>query len=665
MKEINIRRIKFNIYFKILAIIILTLVLMHLFVPRLLNYPPFSDSSGFQPRVDIIPQRYQYLLFGFIGVIVFIISINIIFKNIFKYIKIKDKSKISFDFIKTVRKDCLTASRKIVTVHIFLIIIVLFVLLLIMKPSASLFFKLVLIYFSFFTFIAVLSTSFIKKDLDSVIESTYRVNSTYTDFQKDHKFSVGLIFNLFPFFLVMVITVALLGYGQTSSSIGEGSYYYYKIYLENTKLDGLTFSELITALNRIPLKSENDYYFIINKDIQYFSKPNGKVTEFFLKYANAYLDVNSGRVYEYYGLEEEAYVKRHTIGENNNVYIGFKYSTVNDTVDSFYLDISITFTIIYIIILLIWSRNLSKSLVDVANNLTKISEDKTVHDAHILPITSADEIGELTIAFNNIQKLAKENVEKIQDDHEKLMERERLASLGQLIGGIAHNLKTPIMSISGATEGLSDLVKEYDSSIEDNEVTSNDHHEIAKEMADWIEKIKNHTFYMSEVITAVKGQAVTFSKEYSTSFEIEELVKRVEILMKHEIKNALVNLNVSINTDPKTVLSGNIVSLVQVINNMISNSIQVYDGEPNKDIDLIISKSGNNIIISIKDYGPGMPDEIKNKLFKEMITTKGKNGTGLGLFMSYSNIKAHFHGNITVESTEGKGTTFNIILPIN
>ena len=48
-----------------------------------------------------------------------------------------------------------------------------------------------------------------------------------------------------------------------------------------------------------------------------------------------------------------------------------------------------------------------------------------------------------------------------------------------------------------------------------------------------------------------------------------------------------------------------------------------------------------------------------------MITTKGKNGTGLGLYMSYSNIKAHFHGNITFESNADKGTTFNIILPIN
>ena len=53
-----------------------------------------------------------------------------------------------------------------------------------------------------------------------------------------------------------------------------------------------------------------------------------------------------------------------------------------------------------------------------------------------------------------------------------------------------------------------------------------------------------------------------------------------------------------------------------------------------------------------------------DKLFKEMVTTKGKNGTGLGLFMSYSNIRAHFNGNITVNSETGVGTEFRIILPV-
>ena len=257
------------------------------------------------------------------------------------------------------------------------------------------------------------------------------------------------------------------------------------------------------------------------------------------------------------------------------------------------------------------------------------------------------------------------DLKQIQNNQSLLMERERLASLGQLIGGIAHNLKTPIMSISGAAEGITDLINEYDESIGDPEVTYEDHHAIAKDMFDWVTKIKSYTEYMSDVITAVKGQAVTLSENLTTSFDLDELVKRVNILMKHELKNALVTLNVKMNIDKSTTLNGDITSLVQVINNMISNSIQSYNGEPNRNIDLILGKDNNNIVISVKDYGCGLSEEVKNKLFKEMITTKGKNGTGLGLFMSYSTIRAHFNGDITFQSEVGKGTIFNIIIPVS
>jgi integral membrane sensor signal transduction histidine kinase len=257
-----------------------------------------------------------------------------------------------------------------------------------------------------------------------------------------------------------------------------------------------------------------------------------------------------------------------------------------------------------------------------------------------------------------------EDMETIKNNQDILMERERLASLGQLIGGIAHNLKTPIMSISGAAEGLTDLVKEYDSSIDDPEVNSQDHHDIAKDMNEWIVKIKEYTEYMSDIITAVKGQAVTLSETDNISFDIDELIKRVDILMKHELKNALIYMNVQMNAPKSTKIHGDINSLVQVINNMISNAIQAYNGKTEQNIDLILNKVDSNLVISIKDYGCGLPQKVKEKLFKEMITTKGKNGTGLGLYMSYSTIKAHFNGNITFESEEGKGTTFNIILPL-
>ena len=297
-----------------------------------------------------------------------------------------------------------------------------------------------------------------------------------------------------------------------------------------------------------------------------------------------------------------------------------------------------------------------------------ISFDKKVDGANIyfhIEISSIKDkgnfLGILILFKDTTQHML--DMQTIQNNQNILMERERLASLGQLIGGIAHNLKTPIMSISGAAEGLDDLIKEYETSVGDPEVTVDDHHAIAKDMKDWIEKIRSYTEYMSDVITAVKGQAVSLSEEQAVSFTLDELVKRVDILMKHELKNALVTLNVLMKTDEHTILKGNINSLVQVINNMISNSIQAYHGQAGKSIDLTLEEQNNQIIISIQDYADGLPEEVQSKLFKEMITTKGKNGTGLGLFMSYSTIRAHFNGSITFETAKGKGTVFHIILP--
>lgn len=293
----------------------------------------------------------------------------------------------------------------------------------------------------------------------------------------------------------------------------------------------------------------------------------------------------------------------------------------------------------------------------------KIEKVNKYFTVEINAIRQKQEFLGVLILFKDITQ-HKEDVETIQKNQDILIERERLASLGQMIGGIAHNLKTPIMSISGAAEGLNELIREYELSIDNPQVNSEDHHAIVKDMDDWIIKIRNYTEYMSDIITAVKGQAVNFADEQQQDFTVGELVKHVNILMRHELKNAIVYLNSQINCNENIEIKGNINSLVQVINNMISNAIQAYKGEPDKNIDMIINTESNNIIITIRDYGPGLPEQVKEKLFKEMVTTKGKNGTGLGLYMSYSNIRAHFSGDITVNSEAGKGTEFNIIIPI-
>ena len=278
------------------------------------------------------------------------------------------------------------------------------------------------------------------------------------------------------------------------------------------------------------------------------------------------------------------------------------------------------------------------------------------------------------------------DMKALKQNQEMLIERERLATLGQMVGGIAHNLKTPIMSIAGAMEGLEDLIREYDESIDDPDVTKEDHHAIAKDMSNWVAKVNSYDSYMSDVITAVKGQAVNFNEVSNDKFTVGELLKTVNILMKHELKNALVTLNINCAVSESTTIKGNVNSLVQIVNNLISNAIQAYiepdeeqkdnkeditEKDNNEDIakrkiiDLNVTKEKGNIVISVRDYGCGIPQKVQEKLFKSMVTTKGHNGTGLGLFMSYSNIRGHFNGDLKFTSEVGKGTTFYIIIPID
>lgn len=306
-------------------------------------------------------------------------------------------------------------------------------------------------------------------------------------------------------------------------------------------------------------------------------------------------------------------------------------------------------------------------------NRVKHSSETIVFEQHFKKINKyfTVEINNILVKGNSLGILMlfkditqhKLDMQALKDNQDILIERERLASLGQLIGGIAHNLKSPIMSISGATEGLTDLIKEYEESIVDKDVTIDDHLAIANDMRDWISKIKSYLEYMSDIITAVKGQAVALSENTVDSFTVEELTKRVDTLMKHELKKALITLNLDLKVPTSLMIHGNINGLVQVINNMISNAIQAYKGKEGQTIDLIITQEKNDVIVSVRDYAGGLPKEVQEKLFKEMITTKGKDGTGIGLFMSYSNIRAHFNGDITYSTEEGKGTIFNIILP--
>ena len=548
--------------------------------------------------------------------------------------------------------------------EIFVPTIIIAILLFAFNTEAELVLRITTVVFSFSAVFAIFSYMLSKKFFSNRLTATAELaNNEITGIRLP--LYNKLLIQILPLFLYSFVLILLISMSLMTREKGELLYHFYRQELlshfnQETIYD---ISEAETILNSIEFKSEGDHAVILsasNGEVYYSPE---KLNDFFIKYTLNFYDETEGYTYEYYGQNREGAV----IKINTNVgecYVGIRYFVFGNNFVTPFILIAILLILINCLFIFYIGRDLSNDINSVINGMKHISNSDDVIYANKLPITSNDEIGDLTASFNEIQKLTKTYVDQLHSSQETLMESERLASLGQLIGGIAHNLKTPIMSISGALEGLSGLIKEYEESIDDPDVTSQDHHDIAKDMSEWISKIKDYTEYMSDIITAVKGQAVTLSEADSVHFTLDELVKRVDILMKHELKNALIYLNISMKTDEHTVINGDINSLVQVINNMISNAIQAYNGETNKNIELILESDNKNVYIRVKDFACGMPQTVQDKLFKEMITTKGKNGTGLGLYMSYSTIKAHFNGDITFESEEGKGTTFTIVLPL-
>ncbi len=277
--------------------------------------------------------------------------------------------------------------------------------------------------------------------------------------------------------------------------------------------------------------------------------------------------------------------------------------------------------------------------------------------------TPGDVVLSTVVLLKDVTQL-KRAMDEVARSQETLMERERLASLGQMIGGIAHNLKTPIMSIAGAAEGLKDLVDEYDASIEDKKVTAADHHEIAKEMRTWIAKITPHTAYMSDIISTVKDQVAQAADTRVMTFSLDELLKRVDLLMKHELKQFHCELVVDRQTGPRAALTGDISTLVQVFDNLILNAIHSYEGKSGTITLEVREDPTGGLLFAVRDQGRGIPHHVQERLFKEMVTTKGKGGTGLGLFISASTVRVRFGGRIWFESEPGVGTTFHVAIPV-
>lgn len=636
-------------------IIIVLGTVFYFLLPTLLNFAPGSYNSYFETQIDA---GMNYVVQFALAIFAVIVIVDIFVWFQFKEIKGLDEITENRDKIVRIKTKCFRLPFRLYLYEITIIPVIIAAVLWITKTEIGLIVKITVLIFLFATVLSICAYIFTKNKMKKLFS---RINNFEICGGKSNlNLSTKTFLQIFPLFLVIAVFLAFLGYARLVYEKGIIRFEETKTKLsENIPTVLESEKELIDSINKISFSNiENEIFIIKNDEVMFYE--GSPLSSFFVKYATVLGKEYDGHLYDYYGSDIQGTAIYREI-EGANYIVGVKYNLASSEIILILVESIVFMLILSAFVLVFLCKDIADDISMVGNYLFKLSEQSSIDYNKKLPVTSNDEIGELVIAFNKILNLEKNNIETMTRNQEILVEQERLSSLGQLIGGIAHNLKTPIMSISGALEGIEDLIKEYDESIEDNQVTKEDHHQIAGEMAEWITKIRPYLSYMTEVIDAVKGQAVSMNASTVGEFSAEELIARTQILMKNELKRRHCNLNLDLNISENTHIKGEISAIVQVMDNLIINAMDAY-GENGGNIDIKVREDSEKIYIEVADLAGGIAETVKDKLFKEMITSKGKNGTGLGLYMCYSTIKGKFDGDMWFESKEGVGTTFHIVL---
>ncbi len=268
--------------------------------------------------------------------------------------------------------------------------------------------------------------------------------------------------------------------------------------------------------------------------------------------------------------------------------------------------------------------------------------ESLAHSITRMSIRLAREKRELEIWGEILEKKVKERTDEIQKIHSQLFRSEKLASIGKLAAGVAHEINNPLTGILTNASLLKDDFNEGDPRREDLEVIVKETircREIVKRLLDFsrqtapVKKLTNINSIVDEIILFVRNQSAFRNIKINKEFE-----------------NNLPELMV----DPDQIR--------QVCINLIMNASEAMRKGGRLNIKTCVNSDGNFVNLEISDNGCGIPEILRMKIFDPFFTTK-ENGTGLGLAISYGIIEQH-GGRIDFSSAIGEGTTFNISLPI-
>ncbi|MEY4538415.1 MAG: hypothetical protein RLZZ306_172 [Bacteroidota bacterium] len=280
---------------------------------------------------------------------------------------------------------------------------------------------------------------------------------------------------------------------------------------------------------------------------------------------------------------------------------------------------------------------------------------------------------ERTAEITQQKEALEKTVLELKTTQTQLIHAEKMASLGELTAGIAHEIQNPLNFVNNFSEMSVELAQELNEEL-DKELIDKD---LVKELMDDLiqnqQKISHHGKRASSIVKGMLEHSRTSSGTKELT-DINALADEYLRLSYHGLRAK----NKQFNSDFKTNFEENLpkVNIVsqdfgRVILNLINNAFyavgQVSNLSSNFKPQVIVSTQNidNQLVIKIKDNGTGMPEAVKSKIFQPFFTTKPTGeGTGLGLSLAYDIITKGHGGTIDVTSVEGEGTEFTIILPI-
>ncbi|SMB89427.1 PAS domain S-box-containing protein [Deinococcus hopiensis KR-140] len=245
---------------------------------------------------------------------------------------------------------------------------------------------------------------------------------------------------------------------------------------------------------------------------------------------------------------------------------------------------------------------------------------------------------------------------------ERLMLSEKLAGLGRLTAGLAHEINTPLAATMNYLREAEHLTREYLDSIGNPQVTDDDHREIGRELQSSVTEAGKTVSRIGEFIRSIRGHTrdtVTGMQE----FDAVKLASETLLMIAHQARNAKIDLLLE-QTKEAVMLHGEPSRFTQVVTNLVVNGIHACEdsGKPKGSVTVSFSVKDGRHVMSVQDSGTGIPPEVLPRIFDPMFTTKevGK-GTGLGLPIIRDIVTGHFHGEIAVETHLSEGTIFTVI----